>query len=79
MRKYIGDYETKIKVRFKQGENILVSKPFKGRVNKKQYSIQDASYFKEQLQETNGKASIWLFYGAVPKEEEWAVKSSGSM
>jgi hypothetical protein len=75
MRKYEGDYETKMRVRFEVGENIFVSRPFKGRINEHQFSIQDSSYLEKRLQETNGKAATWLFYGAVPKEEEWAVKT----
>jgi hypothetical protein len=75
MRKYKGDYETEMRVRFEVGENIFVSRPFKGRINESQFSIQDSSYLKRRLQETDGKAASWLFYGAIPKEEEWAVKT----
>lgn len=70
MRKYTGDYETGLRVRLVLDESTIVSKPFKGRVSKKQYTIPDSSYLEERLQETNGKAAAWLFYGAVPKEEE---------
>ncbi len=75
MRKYEGDYKTEMRVRFKVGENIFISKPFKGQINKSQFFIKDSSYLKKDLQETNGKAAAWLFYDAVPKEEEWAVKT----
>jgi hypothetical protein len=75
MRKYEGDYETKMRVRFEVGDNIFVSRPFNGRINESQFSIRDSSYLEQRLQETDGKAATWLFYGAVPKEEEWAVKT----
>ena len=75
MRKYEGDYETEMRVRFEVGENIFVSRPFKGKINHMQFSLKDSSYFERRLQETNGKAATWLFYGAIPKEEEWAVKT----
>jgi len=75
MRKYEGDYETEMRVRFEVGENIFVSRPFKGKINESQFSIQDSSYLEKRLQKTNGKAATWIFYGAVPKEEEWAVKT----
>ena len=72
MRKYEGDYETKLRVRFEVGNNIFVSRPFKGRINENQFTIQDSSNLEQILQETDGKAATWLFYGAVPKE--WVVK-----
>lgn len=75
MRKYEGDLETEIKVRFALGDNIYVSKPFIGFINEKQFTIRDSSYLQRRLQETNGKAAVGLFYGAVPREEEWAVKT----
>jgi len=76
MRKYDGDYETEIRVRFEVGENIFVSRPFKGKINKSQFSIQDSSYLERRLKETDGKAATWLFYGAITKEEEWTVKTN---
>ena len=75
MRKYEGDYATNMRVRFEVGDNIFVSRPFNGRINESQFSIQDSSYLKQRLRETDGKAATWLFYGAVPKEDEWAVKT----
>jgi len=74
MRKYKGDYETEMRVRFQVGENIFVSRPFKGRINEKQFSIHDSSYVARVLRETDGQAWAWLFYGAPPREE-WVVKT----
>ncbi|CAL2095114.1 hypothetical protein [Tenacibaculum sp. 190524A02b] len=70
MRKYEGSFNTQMRVRFKVNENIFVSKSFKGSINESQFSIRDSSYLKSRLQKTNGKATSWLFYGAVPKEKE---------
>ncbi|HMR88979.1 MAG TPA: hypothetical protein PKD51_12535 [Saprospiraceae bacterium] len=75
MKKYFGNYQTEMRVRFEVGENIFVSKPFTGRINEKQFSIKDSSFIQKELLETNGIAASWLFYGAVPKEEYWAGKS----
>lgn len=75
MRKYEGDYETELRVRFKVDENIVISRPFKGRINVSQFSVRDGSYIEKELQETDGKAATWLFYGSHPKEEEWVMKT----
>lgn len=39
MKKYHGDYETKMRVQFTIGKNVFTSKPFKGKINKGQFSI----------------------------------------
>lgn len=70
MNKYQGDYETNLRARFQVGENILVSRPFKGMINKSQFSIQDSSQLQRQLEWSEGRAATYLFYGAIPKEEE---------
>lgn len=75
MRKYEGDFQTAMRVRFELGDNIYVSKPFEGIIQESQFRIQDSSYLEKQLRETNGSAASWLFYGAVPRQEEWAVKA----
>ena len=72
MRKYEGNYETNLRVRFQIGENILVSRSFKGTIDQSQFSVLDSSYLELKLKETNGGAASWLFYGATPNEEEWA-------
>lgn len=75
MKKYEGNYKAPLRVRFQQDESIYVSKPFYGYIDTNQFTIQDSTYLSRRLQETNGKAATWLFYGAVPKEEEWVVKT----
>lgn len=78
MRKYKGDYETKLRVRFRMGANTYVSKAFTGKINKKQFNLVNNSRLQESLQESNGLSASWLFYGAVPEESEWVVMSSTS-
>lgn len=73
MRKYEGNMETAIRLRFSVGESIYVSKPFMGYVNEKQFSY--GQELKEHLRRTNGVDAFWLFYGAVPEQSEWIVKS----
>ncbi len=73
MRKYEGDFKTALRVRIEVGNSVYVSKPFVGMIDECQFEIKNDSYLESRLQETNGKAAAWLFYGAVPKQEEWAV------
>ncbi len=75
MQKYAGEVKTAMRTRFRIGETTYVSKPFLGFVNPEQFSIKDSSYLQIRLQETNGNAANWLLYGAIPDEEEWAVKT----
>lgn len=73
MRKYEGNFKTGIRARFQIGENIYVSKPFKGTINSNQFNIKDDSSLKSYLQKSHGRAATWLFYGAEPHENKWAV------
>lgn len=73
MQKYKGDFDTQLRVRFQNGESIYVSKPFRGSINYEQFTIKDSSFVQRQLEETNGLAGFSLFYGAVPKRDDWAV------
>lgn len=75
MRKYEGNYKTKLRSRFKIGDNILISRPYIGNINENQFAVKDSSYLQRKLKETDGKAATWLFYGAVPNEELWAGKA----
>lgn len=72
MKKYKGDYKTKLRVRFKLSNSIYVSSAFEGFINRDQFLIRDSSYFKRQLQESDGKDARWLFYGASIKKEKWS-------
>jgi len=75
MKKYSGQIESEMRVRFKIGENILVSQPFLGFINEKQFHLEDSSFVSEELQKTHGAASSWLFYGAEIKKEEWSIET----
>jgi hypothetical protein len=72
MKKYAGDCETDMRVRFAIGDYIIVSRPFKGIMNESQFSIEEDSYVGFNLRDSDAKALSWLFYGAVPKEDEWS-------
>ncbi|MEM6263210.1 MAG: hypothetical protein AAGI38_11930, partial [Bacteroidota bacterium] len=76
MKKYTGDFETQMRVRFKQGDNILVGKPFNGVINRSQVHIKEESYFSRILNNTNGIAASWLFLGAEVRKESWIVKAN---
>jgi hypothetical protein len=75
MRKYMGSYETEMRVRFSVGENIYVSKPFLGNISRNQFLISDSSYAHSVIKSNNDVPPFWLFYGANVKEKQWAVKT----
>lgn len=66
MRKFKGDYETFLRTRIKNGDNILVSKKFKGLINKKQFLLKKGSTPKVLLNEVNKYSVVGLFFGATP-------------
>jgi hypothetical protein len=65
--KYSGLEKTLLRVRLKLGDNLIISKPFKGEINRNQVSIKKGSWFYEELKETKGKSANWMFYGAATK------------
>lgn len=67
MQKYEGDFETDLRVRIKNSDNILVSKPFKGTINRNQFRVEKGSYIESQIEKDN---LFSLFYGAVPLNED---------
>ncbi len=69
MRKYKGPYLSRMRVRFKNAENIMVSKSFKGTLNHSQFSVADSSYLLQRLQESPANAANDLFYGSSPSEK----------
>jgi hypothetical protein len=75
MQKYKGDFETGLRVRFAIGESRYVSKPYPGFINQKQFELKPDSYLYERLQETNGGAASYLFYGYSPDFDDWVVKA----
>lgn len=75
MRKYDGNYETEMRVRYEVGDNIFVSKPFVGKICESQFYLRESSRVQKRLHKTEATEASWLFYGAIPKEEEWGGKS----
>lgn len=72
MPKYYGEVETEFRVRVESGSSTFVSKPFKGYVNPSQFQISKNSYAYDAIENQNGIAPYWLFYGAKSKlEEDW--------
>jgi hypothetical protein len=64
--KYSGSDTTSLRIRFKIGESIFISKAFTGNINRKQFEIKD-NWVLRELKETKGAAATWLFYGGNPK------------
>lgn len=65
MPKYDGTETTYIRTRVKIGGNIFISKPYKGLISRKQFTIQKSSWFAEGARL---ESSHWIFYGARYKE-----------
>ncbi len=65
--KYAGNEITHLRVRLKIAENIFISKPFIGRINKKQFDLKKDSWEFSYLKKTKGIGYDGIFYGAIPK------------
>ncbi|MEM8527770.1 MAG: hypothetical protein AAGG68_24220 [Bacteroidota bacterium] len=70
MKKYDGNFETDLRVRFKVGENIYVSKAFKGSINENQFKIKGNFHLESALSDSYMFAIENLFFGAFPMMEE---------
>lgn len=70
LKKYKGNYKTKLRIRLKMGSDIFISSAYDGIINKEQFSIKD-TFTKNIMQETNGKIAQSLFYGGMPPKSEW--------
>jgi len=68
--KYSGSEKTLLRVRLKLGDNLIISKPFKGVINRNQFSIDKGSWFYKELKETKGTSANWMFYGAATKNSD---------
>lgn len=68
--KYSGSEKTLLRVRLKLGDNLIISKPFKGVINRNQFSIKKGSWFYKELKETKGTSATWMFYGAAIKDSD---------
>lgn len=65
--KYAGSDTTLLRIRFKIGESIFISKAFRGLINPKQFDINSKNWFYEELKKSKGCAASYLFYGGQPK------------
>lgn len=72
MRKYKGPYLTRMRVRIKNGENIMVSKVYKGHIHHSQFSVPDSSFLLEILQEADKNTIYDWFYGSQLDEKYWS-------
>ena len=68
--KYSGPEKTLLRVRIKIGDNIIVSKPFKGEINRNQFRVKKGEWYYDELKETKGASATWMFYGAAIKDIE---------
>jgi hypothetical protein len=68
--KYKGNFKTKLRVRITNGNNILVSKPFEGIINRNQFYVHKDTWYFEDIVKNNGNFAKKLFYGAIPKNLE---------
>lgn len=65
MPKYSGTDTTYMRTRVKIGENTIVSKPYKGCFDKKQFTVPKEKSWAKDLQKLEYK---WILYGARNKE-----------
>lgn len=64
---YEGNYATELRVRFKNGVNIFVSKPYRGRISYEQFSIDKKSWYGKWYNENPYGFTLSKCYGAYPK------------
>lgn len=67
MPKYKGGYKTKLRVRIKNEDNILVSVPFDGIINYQQFYLKDDGE-KEMMKRNPTAGKKYLFYESMPLE-----------
>ncbi len=67
VKKYKGDFETSLRVRFQVGQNIYVSLPFEGKINKKQFDVPDSSYIGKIINDNDPREISWFLMGAETK------------
>jgi len=66
--KYSGTDTTLSRIRFKIGENVFISKSFKGAINPKQFELDKKSWIYRILKESKGDAEGVFFYGGRVKK-----------
>lgn len=65
---YKGNYATKLRVRMRNGENIIVSKPFDGTISYNQFYLPEKSRIKERALQNPTGFSFWQCFGSYPIE-----------
>ncbi|WP_367391751.1 hypothetical protein [Lewinella sp. LCG006] len=69
MKKYSGNYSTKIRVRVRIGESTYVSTAFDGMIDERQFTMDKGSYLFNKIKDSDGYFFSGLFYGAIPRWE----------
>ena len=64
MPKYSGIDTTYLRTRIKIGESIVVSKPYRGSFDKRQFKVTSGNTWSKELKQLDYK---WMFYGARNK------------
>lgn len=70
MPKYTGNYETDMRVRLKNGDNVLISNAFRGKINYNQFHLKEDSYFLKEAKEHPLNFKSYWFYDAFPLDFE---------
>ena len=65
--KYYGNELTQMRVRLEIAGNLFISKPFIGRIDRKQFDLEKGSWEYDYLKKTKGIGCDGMFYGASPK------------
>ena len=65
MPKYSGTDTTYFRTRIRNGESIIISKPYKGAFDKRQFTVTKDNIWAKDLEKLDYK---WMFYGAHNKE-----------
>lgn len=65
MPKYSGTDTTYFRTRIRNGESVIISKPYKGVFDKRQFTVTNDNIWAKELKKLDYK---WMFYGARNKE-----------
>jgi len=65
---YKGNYATELRIRMRNGENIIISKPFSGTISYKQFYLDKKSRTKERASKNPTGFSFWQCFGSYPIE-----------
>jgi len=66
MRRYSGNFRTKLRIRLVNGSATYVSHPFEGEINFKQFLVEPDGYFHEELTRNRVRAISTVFNGSIP-------------